>query len=130
MPQHTSTDAFSFAQSLIARVRSHFPEAAALRPRKGRDGADIGIEDDGEFEPVFRVKNGSKAGNVMSLWVYLHEQWQPTFIRGTPAEIAEKLAGPFTYLWRIPVLAMGFNEDEPSGPTQATTARRRTRPST
>ena len=129
MPQHTSIDAYSFAQSLIARVRSHLPEAAALRPRKGRDGADIGIEDDGEFEAVFRVKNGSKAGNVMSLWVYLHEQWQPTFIRGTPAEIAEKLTGPFAYLWQIPVIAMGFTDLESSGATQPTTPRRRTRPS-
>lgn len=101
--------AYSFAQHVLFELRKHCPDAQALQPRKGRGGADIGIEENGEFEPLLRVANGSKAANVMSLWVRHHGRWMPTFVRGTPAIIAAQLAGPFRYLWQLHVVAIGFD---------------------
>jgi hypothetical protein len=57
--------------------------------------------DQGEFVPLLRLGAPSAACNVMSLFVYHHRQWMPTFLRGTPARLAEQLAGPFAYLWSI-----------------------------
>jgi len=102
-------NAFAFAQQLVSALRARCPEAAPLRAQQARAAADIGTDDGGEFEPLLRLKNPSNAFNVMSLWVRHGRGWQPTFVRGTPAEIADKLAGPYAFLWRIHVLAMGFD---------------------
>jgi hypothetical protein len=129
MVHSTSIDAYCFAQMLTARLRDRCPEAAPLKARKGREAADVGIEDDGEFVPLLRLRNASKACNVMSLWVHHREQWLPTFVRGTPAELAEQLAGPLAHLWRIPVAAMGFSDLEPPSPSKHPVVRRAPRSS-
>lgn len=48
-----------------------------------------------------KVGSPSGACTVMSLFVYHHRQWLPTRLRGTPARLAEELAGPFADLWSI-----------------------------
>jgi hypothetical protein len=71
----------------------------------------IGLDDAGDFVPLLRLDTASAAGNVMSLSVYHHGQWQPTFERGTPGELAERLAGPLQHLWTIAVAAADFDLD-------------------
>lgn len=109
-------NAFAFAQQLVSKLRARCPEAAPLRAQQARGAADVGIDDGGEFEPLLRLKNPSSAFNVMSLWVRHGRAWQPTFVRGTPAEIADKLAGPYAFLWRIHVLALDFDPAAQSRP--------------
>lgn len=123
LPSSPSALAYSFAQALVSELRKRCPDAAALYARKGREAADLGIEENGVFDPLLRVANPSKAVNVMSLWVRHHNRWEPTFVRGTPAEIAAQLAGPFDYLWRMHVAAMGFELDQP--PPKRRTAKKR-----
>jgi hypothetical protein len=55
--------------------------------------------------PLLRLGAPSAACNVMSLFVSHRRQWMPTFLRGTPAQLAEQLAGPFAYLWAIAATA-------------------------
>jgi hypothetical protein len=92
-----------FASSLIAELREGDPLADALRTRGRGQTAVIGVEDDGEFVPLLRLTGASAKFNVMSLLVYHHGRWQPTFKRGTPAELAVPLKGELRHLWSIPV---------------------------
>jgi hypothetical protein len=108
--------AHGFAKHVLYELRKLCPDAGALQTRKGRLGADLGIEEHGEFEPLLRVASPSNAANVMSLMVRHHGRWEPTFVRGTPAIIAAQLAGPFAYLWRMHVAAIGFEPTNVSSP--------------
>ncbi len=93
----------SFTSELLAELRKLDPRAQALKKRPSRGGGVVvGIDDDG-FQPLLRVSSGSARFNVMSLFVRHHRSWAPTFQRGTPAALAEQLAGPLQHLWTIPV---------------------------
>ena len=94
----------NFAVSLLGQLRQRDPRAATLRVRAARgQAAVIGIEDDGEFVPLLKLTGASARFNVMSLLVYHHGRWMPTFKRGTPAELAQPLAAELHYLWTIPL---------------------------
>jgi hypothetical protein len=90
-----------FASDLLRELRQRDPRAGVLRldERPRLRAAIIGLSDEGEFVPLLRLGGASDACNVMSLFVYHHGQWMPTFRRGTPVMLAEQLAGPFAYLW-------------------------------
>jgi len=93
----------SFASTLLAELRKLDPRARALKTQRGRDRSVVlGIDDEG-FQPLLRLSAGSAKFNVMSLFVRYHNGWAPTFQRGTPAALAEQLAGPFQHLWTIPL---------------------------
>jgi hypothetical protein len=93
----------SFAASLLGELRQRDPRAAALVRRSRGKASIIGIHDDGEFVPLLKLDAGSTSFNVMSLFVYHHGSWQPTLKRGIPADLADQLAGPLSYLWTIAV---------------------------
>ncbi|MHB8467859.1 MAG: hypothetical protein ACYDD7_23830 [Acidimicrobiales bacterium] len=102
-----------FAQDVLTALRQRDARADGLRldaaPRARRPV--IGLDDGGEFVPLLRLDDAAAAVNVMSLWVWHHGRWQPTFERGTPAELADRLAGPLHYLWTIALTAADFDPD-------------------
>ena len=107
----------SFASALLAELRRLDPRAHALEKAPSRGGAVVvGIDDEG-FQPLLRVSSGSAKFNVMSLFVRHHRSWAPTFQRGTPAALAEQLAGPLQHLWTIPLsMAQAFPVEMESEP--------------
>ena len=108
----------SFASALLAELRKLDPRAQALKTRRpSRGGAVvIGLDDDG-FQPLLRLSSGSAKFNVMSLFVRHRRNWAPAFQRGTPAALAEQLAGPLQHLWTIPVsMAQAFSVETESEP--------------
>jgi hypothetical protein len=93
----------SFASRMLAELRQLDPRAGALKKRPSRSGTVVvGIDDEG-FQPLLRVSSGSGKFNVMSLFVRHQRSWAPTFQRGTPAALAEQLAGPLQHLWVVPL---------------------------
>ncbi len=92
-----------FASKLLRELQKRDPRACVLRvhdqPRMR--AVVISLLDDGEFVPLLRLGAPSAACNVMSLFVPHRGHWIPTFRRGTPAMLADELAGPFSYLWTI-----------------------------
>lgn len=92
----------SFASRLLAELRRRDPLARALQYRARGKAAVIGIEDAGEFLPLLKLDAAAAAFNVMSLFVYHHRSWKPTFQRGTPALLADSLSRTFRHLWAIP----------------------------
>ncbi len=88
------------------------PEARVLQVREERGGAEIGVEDEGEWVPLLKTTGGSKACNVMWLQAFHGSQWLPTGLRGTPATLAEKLAESHAHLWSIAVAAIGFSSGD------------------
>ncbi len=110
--------AHDFASRLLGELRQRDPRARALQTRPGRKSTvEIGIDDEG-FVPLLRLSGGSAKFNVMSLLVRHRNTWAPTFQRGTPAALAEQLAGPLHYLWTLPLLVA---EPGPS-PEESTTS--------
>lgn len=105
-------NARSFASSLLAELRQCDPRAHALICRARGKSAVIGIEDEGEFVPLLKLDAGSAAFNVMSLFVHHHGRWQPTLQRGIPKDLAEILAGPFSYLWTMHADLADFDPDD------------------
>lgn len=96
-----------FALSVLSELRRRDHRAQALRLQSARSlkGVVMGLDDDGEFVPLLRLGSASAAVNVMSLFVHHHGRWMPTFQRGTPAQLADALAGSLQHLWLIAVLA-------------------------
>ena len=91
----------SFAETLLAELRRNDPAAAPLAARHRGKTATIGLTDDGDWLPLLRLSNPSGSCNVMSLDVRHQNRWSPTFERGTPAMLAEKLLGPLRFTWAI-----------------------------
>ena len=58
---------------------------------------------------MFKLTGASDKFNVMTLLVNHHGKWQPTFKRGTPAELTEPLAAELHYLWTIPLEMANFD---------------------
>ena len=92
-----------FASSLLAELRGRAPRAAGLRIKDRGNAAIIGIDDGGEFLPLFKLTGASAKFNVMTLLVKHRGKWHPSFKRGTPKELAEPLAEELHYLWTIPL---------------------------
>lgn len=101
-----------FASSLLAELRERDPRAAGLRIQARGKAAVIGIEDEGEFVPLLKLTGASAKFNVMTLLVYHHRQWHPTFKRGTPKELAEPLAEEIHHLWTIPLEMANMDLDQ------------------
>ena len=100
----------SFARLLLSSLLQRDARAARLRLSEARTrGPVIGLDDGGEFVPLLRLDTPSAAGDVMSLSVNLHGRWQPTHERGTPAQLADLLAGPLQHLWTIAVMAAEYD---------------------
>jgi hypothetical protein len=93
--------ASSFASDLLAELRRRDPLAQGLVSRSRGKAAVIGIVDEGDFVPLLRLDAGSAAFNKMSLFVHHRRSWEPTFLAGTPAMLAEPLAGELRYLWAM-----------------------------
>lgn len=105
----------SFTSALLAELRKRDPRARALKEQRGRDRSIVlGIDDEG-FQPLLRLTAGSAKFNVMSLFVRHRNSWAPTFQRGTPAALAEQLAGPLQHLWTIPLSMAAVEERESEG---------------
>ena len=96
-----TSPAGSFAAWLLAALRERDPLARALDYRARGKVAVIGCHDAGEFLPLLKLDVVSAAFNVMSLFVYHRRAWSPTFLRGTPAELAEPLTTTYRYLWAM-----------------------------
>lgn len=94
-----------FGADLLGRLRHAHPEASALQCRACRQGAEMGVQDGTEFVLLLKLTGASPACNVMTLLVRQGRGWAPTFLRGTPAELAAPLAGPLQHLWRLAVIA-------------------------
>ncbi len=95
------------ALSVLAQLRERDPGAKTLRrqPCRPCKGVVIGLDDEGQFVPLLKLAGESAAVNVMSLFVRHQARWMPTLQRGTPAQLAEALAGPLLHLWLIAVTA-------------------------
>jgi hypothetical protein len=99
------SDAGSFARELLGDLCRLDPVASALRETARGKTATIGIDDHGEWVPLLRLSNPSASYNVMSLDVRHKRGWAPTFERGTPAILVQKLAGPLRFTWAAEVEA-------------------------
>ena len=96
-----TSPAGSFAAALLAALRERDPLTRALDYRARGKVAVIGCHDAGEFFPLLKLDAASAAFNVMSLYVYHRRTWNPTFLRGTPAELVEPLTTTYRYLWAM-----------------------------
>jgi len=99
-----------FADSVLDELRREDPAANALAARHRGKTATIGVTEDGEWVPLLRLSNPSGACNVMSLDVRHHDRWAPTFERGTPTMLAEKLLGPLRFTWALWAETVGWSE--------------------
>jgi hypothetical protein len=99
------TQDFALAVLAELRQRDHRAEALRLQPTRPSQDVVMGLDDDGEFVPLLKLASASAAVNVMSLFVRHQARWVPTFQRGTPAQLAQALAGPLQHLWLIAVIA-------------------------
>ena len=91
----------SFARDLLRVMAARDPAARALESRPSGKVATIGVTDGGDWVPVLRLSNPSAACNVMNLDVRHGTRWAPTFERGTPEALAEKLLGPLRFTWTM-----------------------------
>lgn len=108
-------DVQNFAQALLRALVGHDPTAAALMSRaRGRTSV-IGVEDFGEWVPLLRLSNPSASFNVMDVDVRQGGGWAPGFTRGTPAQLAEQLAGPLAFTWQAEVGALDSSQGPPDG---------------
>lgn len=99
-----------FASALLRELRGSDPSASALAAKHRGKAATIGVVDAGDWIPLLRLSNPSGACNVMSLDVRHHGGWAPTFERGTPTMLAEKLLGPLRFTWAIWANEVGWQE--------------------
>ncbi len=88
-----------FADSVIREIVAADERASFLTVRARGKTAVIGYDDEGEWVPIFRVAHGSASYNVANLQVRQGRAWQPTLVRGIPAQIADELIGPLRFLW-------------------------------
>lgn len=90
-----------FADLVLRELVNRDELARFLSVRARGKTAAIGYEVDEEWVPLLRIANGSAAYNVADLQVRHRRKWQPTFVRGVPAVIAENLAGPLRFVWEL-----------------------------
>jgi hypothetical protein len=91
----------SFGRRVLRELTEHNELARFLSVRARGKTAVLGYEVDDDWVPLFRFANGSAAFNVADLQIRHRETWQPTFVRGIPAAIAETLAGPLRPFWEL-----------------------------
>lgn len=92
-------NAAGFARQVVDAVVAADERANFLEIRPRGKTAVIGYDDQGQWVPLFRIAHGSGAYNVANLQVRHGSSWQPTFVRGIPAKVAEELIGPLRFLW-------------------------------
>lgn len=108
-------DVQNFAQALLRALVGHDPSAVALKARaRGRTSV-LGVEDFGDWVPLLRLSNPSASCNVMDVDVRQGQGWAPGFTRGTPAQLAEQLAGPLAFTWQAEVGALEPVPGAPDG---------------
>lgn len=95
----------SFANVVLLDLRRSEPVAAKLQVRARGKTATVGIVDQGTWVPLFRFSNPSASFNVMSLDVRHHERWEPTYVRGVPADATTALLGELRFIWQIEAAA-------------------------
>lgn len=100
----------SFADAMLRAITAQDPVAAVLLVRARGKTATIGLLDAGEWIPLLRLSNPSASCNVMNLDVRQGQGWAPTFERGTPEALAERLLGPLRFTWAAEVQAVGWSE--------------------
>ena len=104
-----------FAASLLKELRQRDPAAAALSAKHRGKTATLGVTDDLGWVPLLRLSNPSGACNVMSLDVRHRRGWAPTFERGTPAMLADKLLGPLRFTWAAWIEAPDWSDTSDLG---------------
>lgn len=92
-------EAVGFAQQLVGTLTKHDPRAGALCVVGNAIEAAVGLESPQGFVALLVLAAGSTKCNVMSLFVPSPHGKLPTLKRGTPAELADVLAGPLKRLW-------------------------------
>jgi len=95
-----------FADLLLRALVQHDDRARALVAQVRGKNAIIGVVDADDWVPLLRLNNPSTAFNVMNLGVRQGSGWAPTFLRGTPDQLAEHLAGPLAFTWQFEVSAL------------------------
>lgn len=110
-----SWDPAMFAETLLHELRKGNPAAAVLTSKHRGKTATIGLVDDQAWMPLLRLSNPSGGCNVMNLDVRHHDRWAPTFERGTPTMLAEKLLGPLRFTWATWVEAPNWKETSDLG---------------
>lgn len=89
-----------FTHHLLHDLRTRLlPEATSLSAKHRGKTAILGFEDAGEWVPLFRLAGASASFNVMDLWIRRRSRWAMTDVRGTPAIVAQALAGPLRPFW-------------------------------
>lgn len=91
----------NFTNCVLQQLACADEYASFLAVRARGKTAVIGYDDAGEWVPIFRVAHGSASFNVADIQVRHGRSWQPTFVRGTPFQIAEQLIGPLRFLWKL-----------------------------
>ena len=92
-----------FAEAVVRNLSATDTRASFLKVRARGKTAVIGYESEGDWIPLLRIAGGSGAYNVADLQVRHRSSWQPTFIRGVPAKLAQELSGPLAFLWELHV---------------------------
>lgn len=96
----------AYANLVLHELRGAHPVAAALQVRARGKTATVGIDDHGSWVPLFRFSSPSASFNVMSLDVRHHERWEPTYVRGVPADAVGALLDELRFIWEIEAASM------------------------
>lgn len=95
----------SFAARLLVQLHEADAEAEPIVFRIRGKTVVFGFIDNDEWVPLFRLSSPSPSANIMLLDVHHGRSWAPTPFRGLPAALANELAGPLAYIWRLPLQA-------------------------
>lgn len=100
-----------FASELLRQMQQRDRRATVLQMQEGPGMRTrvLGLVDEGQWVPLLRLGAQSAACNVMSVFVPQRGRWMPTFVRGTPVELAEQLTGPFAYLWSLAATMVDYS---------------------
>ena len=90
-----------FADNVRYGLLTADPVARVLTVRARGKKAVLGFEEAGVWVPLLRFSGASASFNVMSLDVRQGSRWAPTFERGTPAMLVDKLLAEFVFTWRV-----------------------------
>jgi hypothetical protein len=95
-----------FAELLRRGLIARAPLATHLELKVRGKAVTIGITEGDAWVPLLRLSVPSASANVMNLDVRHGATWAPTFERGTPDMLADKLCGPLAFTWSGEVQAV------------------------